>query len=436
MPTTQPPAPIPVPHANGQPTQQPAPQAAQPTPNGQPQNPMANTDGFAALAKVVPPSALSDPQKLTHYMQVMNQLVQLGVPVEQWGDVFKALNEQQNSAQQPSGAPQTQVAVPGPQQVATVQGFGVQERRQSPPRGRSRSPARRASPGYGAYGQNSYRQRSPRRSFSPANGSKPPPPPNGPKWVQYDPTLPANHIKVLSRTLFVGGTTCHERELREVFSRFGNVQSVICNPQKRHAFVKMYTREESLRAKTEMDRTEDSSILSRARSTKWGVGFGPRECCDYTEGVSVIPVDRLTDADRRWILSAEYGGNGGQDITHGQVMEEPDIEIGAGVSSKAISLRVGAGGNQQQPRKQQHHRGGGGRNRDRDRDHHGNPNRIPPGYNPNNPFPPGAPSFGPPPQEPMPMGMPPPMQNFGFAPPQQGGFNMFPPGMPPFPMNQ
>jgi protein NRD1 len=27
------------------------------------------------------------------------------------------------------------------------------------------------------------------------------------KWVEFDPTLPAGHIKVLSRTLFVGGVT-------------------------------------------------------------------------------------------------------------------------------------------------------------------------------------------------------------------------------------
>lgn len=74
--------------------------------------------------------------------------------------------------------------------------------------------------------------------------------------------------------------------------------------------------------------------------TKWGVGFGPRECCDYTQGVSVIPISRLTDADHRWILTAEYGGIGGREITSGMVMEEPDIEIGAGVSSKGLSMRL------------------------------------------------------------------------------------------------
>jgi protein NRD1 len=34
------------------------------------------------------------------------------------------------------------------------------------------------------------------------------------------------------------------------------------------------------------------------------------------------------------MLTAEYGGSGGRPIETGMVVEEPDIEIGAGVSSK------------------------------------------------------------------------------------------------------
>lgn len=40
------------------------------------------------------------------------------------------------------------------------------------------------------------------------------------------------------------------------------------------------------------------------------------------------------------MLSAEWGGSGGREIESGMVVEEPDIEIGAGVSSKAISRRM------------------------------------------------------------------------------------------------
>lgn len=70
------------------------------------------------------------------------------------------------------------------------------------------------------------------------------------------------------------------------------------------------------------------------QQTKWGVGFGPRDCSDYQTGISIIPIERLTDADRKWLLTAEYGGTGGQPIEQFMVVEEPDIEIGAGVSSK------------------------------------------------------------------------------------------------------
>jgi protein NRD1 len=54
----------------------------------------------------------------------------------------------------------------------------------------------------------------------------------------------------------------------------------------------------------------------------------------------VIPIHRLTEADRKWMLTAPYGGSGGRDIVGGLSVEEPDIEIGAGVSSKAISRRM------------------------------------------------------------------------------------------------
>ena len=67
------------------------------------------------------------------------------------------------------------------------------------------------------------------------------------------------------------------------------------------------------------------------------MGFGPRDCSDYQTGISIIPVERLTDADRKWMLTAEYGGSGGKQIDDGIAVEEPDIEIGAGVSSKGSS---------------------------------------------------------------------------------------------------
>ncbi|EMR65582.1 putative nrd1 protein [Eutypa lata UCREL1] len=151
-------------------------------------------------------------------------------------------------------------------------------------------------------------------------------------WVDFDRTIPTGHIKVLSRTLFVGGVTCPESELRGVFNRHGQVQTCIVNKDKRHAFVKMVTRRDAVTAKEAME--------SGSYRTRWGVGFGPRDCSDYQTGISVIPINKLTEADRKWMLTAEFGGSGGRAIETGLVVEEPDIEIGAGVSSKAISRRM------------------------------------------------------------------------------------------------
>ncbi|KAL3417674.1 RNA-binding protein [Phlyctema vagabunda] len=189
---------------------------------------------------------------------------------------------------------------------------------------------------------NEYRQRSPaRRGHSPPRNWDSYS--SGHKWIEYDRSLPAGHIKVLSRTLFVGGVNSSESELRKVFSKLGTVQTCIVNKEKRHAFVKMVSRQDAVIAKEAMENYKPMDSQTKGRTfnqTKWGVGFGPRDCSDYTTGISVVPIARLTDADRKWIVSAEYGGTGGKPIEPYMVVEEPDIEIGQGVSSKAISRRM------------------------------------------------------------------------------------------------
>lgn len=130
---------------------------------------------------------------------------------------------------------------------------------------------------------------------------------------------------------------CSEADLRAIFSEYGRVQTCVINLEKRHAFVKMFTREDAVRAREGM--AHNMRVYTKARMTRWGVGFGPRDCCDYASGESTIPIDRLTDADHKWVLNAEVGGTGGRPIESGLVMEEPDIEIGAGVSSKGTFER-------------------------------------------------------------------------------------------------
>lgn len=261
---------------------------------------------------------------------------------------------------QPSGLPPDRYDHSGSRYRGRSRSPDYNRRRAATPERRS-PPNRRDSPTYGTYdglvgndgrngnrndyergrgrgrnrGRNDFRQRTPpRRQTSPSAHRM------QPKFIDWDNTLPRDHIRVLSRTLFVGGANGSEAELRAIFNRFGTVQTCIVNHDKRHAFVKMVNRQDAVAAKEGMDKAHDPEIVNKARQTRWGVGFGPRDCSDYTNGISVIPINRLTDADRKWVLTAEYGGTGGEPIQSGMVIEEPDIEIGAGVSSKAISKRV------------------------------------------------------------------------------------------------
>lgn len=153
----------------------------------------------------------------------------------------------------------------------------------------------------------------------------------------YDNSLPNDTIKVASRTLFIGGVPQYmdERELASILRPYAEVQSVILNSDKKHAFVKVYSRGEAEQVLASFNQSSGSQLR-----TRWGVGFGPRDCCDYQNGISLIPISRLTELDKRWIVAAEWGGTGGKPLVPGLVIDEPDIEIGAGVSSKAISRKM------------------------------------------------------------------------------------------------
>ncbi|KAI4284328.1 MAG: hypothetical protein L6R38_001483 [Xanthoria sp. 2 TBL-2021] len=394
-------------------------------------------------------------------LEILKALQAQGVPQDQWATVLSVVMAQAGGAM-----PNQQAAPPqhGWQQAG---GYGDQSRDRngfdkpslrSPSgrfrnaRSRSRSPVawdrrnaspphRRDSPVYGEYardahnndrggfgrsdrgrGGNQFRQRSPdrnRRSPSPRRASHerglPPP---GPKMVEYDPNLRQGTIKVLSRTLFVGGVTCSDDELREIFAQFGIVQTCIVNVDKRHAFVKMISRKDAQQARDGMERYKSPDMQLR---TRWGVGFGPRDCSDYSTGISIVPIARLTDADCKWMLTAEYGGSGGKPIDSGMVVEEPDIEIGAGVSSKAISRRMATDqGGYQGPRSSRdgpafnpnriNNNANGSRFRQPDRSQDreiANPNHNA-------------------------IGVPPVIPNFGFQfPTLPNGMPMFPPGMMP-----
>ena len=280
-------------------------------------------------------------------IQLLQTLAANGVPPDKWAEALALLNAQNaGNAGQSSAWGGVNGSASRDRDAHTRSPPGQGRRRSRSPgfdRRRGGSPDRRRDGNPNPYrderrgGGGDYRQRSPqgrrRRSPSPQK-NEPGLPPPAPRNIQYDRSLPPGHIKVLSRTLFVGGVTQREPQLRELFAQYGIVQTCIVNIDKRHAFIKMLTRKDAERARTGMEEYRENGSQIR---TKWGVGFGPRDCSDYQTGISIIPIERLTDADRKWMVTAEYGGTGGQQMEAGMIVEEPDIEIGAGVSSKGKS---------------------------------------------------------------------------------------------------
>lgn len=172
-------------------------------------------------------------------VQLIKYLVGTGIPVDKIQAIVQGLPTAGAASapmsQPPVPAPQNLYAsgqpwAPPPVKPEDARDRGFQDNVRSPPRYHGRSRSRSPDRGWGArgsprgrdrleYGRNSpgrgrrddrrgsdYRQRSPPgrygRSPSPSREDRQPE-----KWVDYDPTLPSGHIKVLSRTLFVGGVT-------------------------------------------------------------------------------------------------------------------------------------------------------------------------------------------------------------------------------------
>ncbi|CAO3565752.1 unnamed protein product [Mortierella alpina] len=166
-----------------------------------------------------------------------------------------------------------------------------------------------------------------------------------PPEVKEDPTVGADKIRVISRTLWVGGTfipTISEQELEAIFAPKGQIATLIINQAKFNAFIKMADWTHAEQCKVELDRT---MVQGEVMKVGWGCGFGPRDCFDYTSGASIIPVDRLTDTDRRWLGQSIVGGFGVHEPIRGGVcIYEPNIEPVGADGREALPRRGGGGG--------------------------------------------------------------------------------------------
>lgn len=269
--------------------------------------------------------------------------------------IFNMLQQMQGGGRPPQNAGNTPPSVPPvPQRQGMPAIPQVPNMPPMPPQGLGRGGYERRGRDDGAGYLRRNRSRSPngRHGFSPQNQEKslshgfspsdgeaniPGAPHFRPRNVGFDNTLPQGTFKVLSRTLFIGGVPfgMDERALASHLRPFAEVQSVILNSERKHAFVKVYSRREAEEVIQSFNK--DGALPLR---TRWGVGFGPRDCCNYQHGISIVPIQRLTDADRTWVVQAQWGGTGGQPLVSGMVVDEPDIEIGTGISSKAMSKKM------------------------------------------------------------------------------------------------
>ncbi|KAI8806371.1 hypothetical protein BJ742DRAFT_362413 [Cladochytrium replicatum] len=139
--------------------------------------------------------------------------------------------------------------------------------------------------------------------------------------AKQDPAVPKEFLKILSRTVYVGGVTVNvtKEELRVLFEKHVRVDTVMVNYPKFNAFIKLYTRGEAAYVKDVVNRTVISDATLK---TGWGCGFGPKNLFDYTSGSMLYPILQMGEADKRHISQSKRGGG---PIQGGTVVEEPDL---------------------------------------------------------------------------------------------------------------
>ncbi|KAJ3038630.1 hypothetical protein HDV00_000474 [Rhizophlyctis rosea] len=140
---------------------------------------------------------------------------------------------------------------------------------------------------------------------------------------RVDRDVPQEYMKILSRTVYVGGITqdISKEEVRDLFENVARVDSVTVNYPKFNAFVKLLTR-----AEADLIREKFNKFMFKGSMLKmgWGCGYGPKEFFDYSTGETLFPLVRMTDSDKRHISATTRGGG---PIQGGTVVEEPDVNF-------------------------------------------------------------------------------------------------------------
>lgn len=149
----------------------------------------------------------------------------------------------------------------------------------------------------------------------------------GPPYCErfMDHSIPNDCVKVMSRTLYVGGIHAGITTdiVRQTFEKVGRVETVQINYDKYNAFVKMYSHKEAIEAREKLNDAWFGTV-STCR-VGWGCGFGPKNIFNFDGGFSIIPIFKLRDEEREWVKFSQRGGG---PLLGQVVMEEPDVAIG------------------------------------------------------------------------------------------------------------
>ncbi|KNE71952.1 hypothetical protein AMAG_16376 [Allomyces macrogynus ATCC 38327] len=172
-----------------------------------------------------------------------------------------------------------------------------------------------------------FEYREPERDLIAANWTQTPVTKSTGPWVQVEGGCGPTQVKVLSRTLYVGNVTpdMSRTIILQVFSAYGDVDSVMINHSKSNCFLKMRTRAQANDARQALDQ---APVYNTTLRVKWGCGFGPKPIFDYSTGCSILDIFADLDVvDRKWLMTADAGGIRTGVLRGGLTVEEPDVNM-------------------------------------------------------------------------------------------------------------
>ncbi|KAI8055048.1 hypothetical protein BDF22DRAFT_675086 [Syncephalis plumigaleata] len=150
--------------------------------------------------------------------------------------------------------------------------------------------------------------------------------PNSTKYIKPDTTIDDQKIKVLGRTLYIGGVQeqITEHDLNERFSVFGSVNCIKIDRSTKSAILTMHSHS---MAKLARETLRTNAVLPDGTSIKVSgmeMCFGPKACFDFQQGYSIIALSELTSENHHYLQHAPIGGyEPTAPLTGGVSLEEP-----------------------------------------------------------------------------------------------------------------